>query len=68
MSRMETLLWNLLFLKMDFYMYPRTNPVLQEFLHYHPMNGSKFVEVNTEKDAQKEMDVLNSRSRCFNRS
>ena len=39
----------------------RTNPVLQEFLHYHPMNGSKFVEVNTEKDAQKEMDVLNSR-------
>jgi len=40
---------------------PRTNPVLQEFLHYHPMNGSKFVEVNTEKDAQKEMDKLNSR-------
>jgi hypothetical protein len=39
----------------------RTNPVLQEFLHYHPMNGTKFVEVNTEKDAQKEMDVLNSR-------
>ncbi len=39
----------------------RTNPVLQEFLHYHPMNGAKFVEVNTEKDAQKEMDVLNSR-------
>jgi len=40
---------------------PRTNQVLQEFLHYHPMNGSKFVEVNTEKDAQKEMDKLNSR-------
>lgn len=40
---------------------PRTNPVLQEFLHYHPMNGSKFVEVNTEKDAQKQMEVLNSR-------
>ena len=40
---------------------PRTNPTLQEFLHYHPMNGNKFVEVNTEKDAQKEMDVLNAR-------
>jgi len=40
---------------------PRTNQILQEFLHYHPMNGSKFVEVNTEKDAKKEMDALNSR-------
>jgi len=40
---------------------PRTNQALQEFLHFHPMNGNKFVEVDTEKDAQKEMDVLNSR-------
>jgi hypothetical protein len=39
----------------------KTNPVLQEFLHYHPMNGTKFVEVNTEKDAKKEIDKLNSR-------
>ena len=27
---------------------PRTNPVLQEFLHYHPMNGLKFHEVDEE--------------------
>jgi len=40
---------------------PRTNQSLQEFLHYHPMNGVKFVEVDVEKDAQQEMAVLNSR-------
>ena len=38
---------------------PKTNPVLQEFLHYHPQNGMVFVEVNTEKDAQAELDVIN---------
>ena len=37
---------------------PRTNPVLQEFLHYHPLNGVSFEEVNHEKDAQKEMESL----------
>lgn len=37
---------------------PRTNPVLQEFLHYHPLNGVSFEEVNHEKDAQKEMEAL----------
>jgi len=37
---------------------PRTNPVLQEFLHYHPMNGKKFVEVDNTKDAQEEVDFL----------
>tara|TARA_R110000803_G_scaffold76747_2_gene141451 strand:- start:12894 stop:13646 length:753 start_codon:yes stop_codon:yes gene_type:complete len=40
---------------------PRTNQSLQEFLHYHPMNGSKFIEVDVEKDAQEEMAILNSR-------
>jgi len=37
---------------------PRTNPVLQEFLHYHPMNGKKFTEVDNTKDAQEEVDFL----------
>ena len=38
---------------------PRNNPVLQEFLHYHPLNGRTFVEVDNEKDAAKEVEVLN---------
>jgi hypothetical protein len=38
---------------------PRTNPVLQEFLHYHPMNGLHFEEINNEKDAQEDVEVLN---------
>jgi hypothetical protein len=39
---------------------PRTNPVLQEFLHYHPLNNVKFVEVDNEKDASVEVEKLNS--------
>ena len=38
---------------------PRTNPVLQEFLYYHPANGKKFVEVNEEADAAQEIERLN---------
>ena len=38
---------------------PRSNPVLQEFLHYHPMNGKEFVEVNSEKDAEADLEALN---------
>jgi len=38
---------------------PRTNPVLQQFLHYHPLNGSIFVEVDKEKDAAAEVEDLN---------
>ena len=37
----------------------RTNPVLQEFLYYHPLNGKKFVEVNEEKDAEQIVQQLN---------
>jgi hypothetical protein len=37
----------------------RTNPVLQQFLYYHPLNGRSFVEVNNEKDANKEVEILN---------
>jgi len=38
---------------------PKTNPVLQEFLHYHPLNGKKFIEVDEEKDAQQAIESLN---------
>jgi hypothetical protein len=38
---------------------PRTNPVLQEFLHYHPLNGVLFTEVDKEKDASDEVEDLN---------
>lgn len=38
---------------------PKTNPVLQAFLHYHPMNGRVFHEVDKEKDAIEEVKDLN---------
>ena len=38
---------------------PRNNPVLQEFLHYHPLNGNIFAEVDKEKDAAAEVEDLN---------
>lgn len=38
---------------------PKTNPVLQEFLYYHPLNGRTFMEVDHEKDAAKEVETLN---------
>lgn len=37
----------------------KNNPVLQEFLYYHPLNGRTFVEVDHEKDAAKEVESLN---------
>jgi hypothetical protein len=37
---------------------PRTNPSLQAFLHYHPLNGRIFVEVDEEKDAADEVEDL----------
>ena len=38
---------------------PRTNPVLQEFLHLHPLNGPVFAEVDKEKDANAQVEDLN---------
>ena len=38
---------------------PRNNPVLQQFLHYHPLNGNIFTEVDKEKDASVEVEDLN---------
>jgi len=36
----------------------RTNPVLQQFLHYHPLNGKRFIEVDYGKDAAEEVEQL----------
>jgi len=37
---------------------PKENQVLQEFLHYHPMNGIKFEEIDKERDASKEVERM----------
>jgi hypothetical protein len=39
-------------------MVPKTNPVLQEFLHYHPGNGTEFYEFDKERDAQQEIKYM----------
>jgi hypothetical protein len=39
---------------------PKNNPVLQQFLYYHPMNGTVFTEINHEKDAQADVEKLTS--------
>lgn len=39
---------------------PGDNPVLQHFLEIHPANGSIFEEVNTEKDANNDVDRLSN--------
>ena len=39
---------------------PKTNPVLQEFLHYHPGNGTEFYEFDQEKDAQEDIQYINA--------
>jgi len=37
----------------------KTNPVLQEFLHYHPYNGIRFTEVDEKRDAEQELAHMN---------
>lgn len=39
---------------------PKNNPVLQQFLYYHPMNGTVFIEVDNEKDAAAELEKITS--------
>jgi hypothetical protein len=39
---------------------PRTNPVLQQFLFYHPQRDKVFIEVDNEKDASVEVEKLNA--------
>lgn len=38
---------------------PRTNPVLQQFLFYHPQRDKVFIEVDNEKDASVQVEKLN---------
>lgn len=38
---------------------PRTNPVLQMFLHYHPLNGKVYTEVDEEKEAVEDVADIN---------
>lgn len=38
---------------------PKNNPVLQAFLHYHPLNGITFTEVDKEKEASEEVEDMN---------
>lgn len=38
---------------------PKQNQALQKFLAYHPLNGKKFEEVDTAKDAAKEVEAMN---------
>jgi hypothetical protein len=37
---------------------PKNNPVLQEFLYYHPGNGKLFEEIDNEKNAQEDVEKL----------
>jgi len=37
---------------------PKSNPVLQEFLYYHPGNGTEFYEFDAERDAQEDVKEL----------
>ena len=44
---------------------PKNNPVLQEFLYYHPDNGRIFIEVDAEKDAQKELEMIDNQANAM---
>ena len=37
---------------------PKSNPVLQEFLYYHPGNNTEFYEFDAERDAQEDVQEL----------
>jgi hypothetical protein len=39
-------------------MVPKTNPVLQQFLSYHPSNGTLFIEKDEEKDASETVEQM----------
>lgn len=39
---------------------PKSNPVLQEFLSYHPGNGGIFEEIDEEKDATQDVEILDA--------
>lgn len=37
---------------------PKSNPVLQQFLYYHPKRDIDFEEVDVERDAEKELEAI----------
>lgn len=37
---------------------PESNPILQQFLYYHPGNGRIFEELDSERDAQRDLEYL----------
>jgi hypothetical protein len=39
---------------------PKNNPILQEFLHYHPLRNKRFVEVDYGKDAAEVVEAFNA--------
>ena len=39
---------------------PKNNPVLQQFLHYHPGNGDEFYEFDNQKDAEEDIEFIYS--------
>tara|TARA_R100000655_G_scaffold73510_1_gene112052 strand:- start:1220 stop:1957 length:738 start_codon:yes stop_codon:yes gene_type:complete len=39
---------------------PKSNPILQEFLFYHPLRGKRFVEVDYSQDAAEQVNILSS--------
>lgn len=39
---------------------PKTNPVLQQFLQLHPANGTIFEEIDEERDASQDMEILDA--------
>ncbi|QGH72905.1 MAG: hypothetical protein [Podoviridae sp. ctrTa16] len=45
---------------------PKENPILQEFLYYHPLRGKTFEEIDTEKDAQKVVEDFNAELDAMN--
>ena len=42
-----------------FLMVRKNNQMLQKFLDHHPLKGLKFIEVDKEKDAEEELEIMN---------
>tara|TARA_B100001057_G_C22867995_1_gene957465 strand:- start:5508 stop:6266 length:759 start_codon:yes stop_codon:yes gene_type:complete len=42
-----------------FLMVRKNNQMLQKFLDHHPLNGLKFIEIDNEKDAEEDLEMMN---------
>lgn len=45
---------------------PKTNPVLQWFLDLHPLKDKKFEEVNMQREAKEELDIMDLQDKADN--